>query len=167
MPNNIFLFTAPVQAGKTTALMNWVKNKKRIGGFLTPDREGLRYLYTLENRQFHDFQVEVETAKVMPANKLVTVGKFNFYAAAMALAQQTLLNDVGSDFDWIIIDEIGKLELRGKGLEPVAGQIIKHFQTRSSSAKLLLVVRESLLDAIIQRYKLEDCRLFRLGETLP
>lgn len=154
-PPRVFIFTGPIRSGKTTALMNWVGKRSNIGGFLTPDKGELRYLFTLYDRKWHDFQVPDALAKTMPESQLVTISKFNFLSGTFGMAHQTLLNDPGMNTDWVIIDEVGKLELMGLGLEPALKQVVAYFNNPETSGALLLVVREELLQAVIDHYQLE------------
>ena len=48
-----------------------------------------------------------------------------------------------------MIDEIGKLELRGEGLAPACWDLIK--QRQAAKQRLLLVVRDSLTEAVFAR----------------
>ncbi len=164
---SIIVFTAPVNAGKTTALMNWVKGKENIGGFLAPDIDGRRRLYFLRSRQLHDFQLTETAAKKAAPGETVAVGRFFFDASAFALARQTLLEDSERGSSWVIIDEIGKLELQGEGLEPAAGKVIRKFQAGEAPGKLLLVVRSELVEKVAAYYGLEQYAVIRLGEALP
>jgi len=167
MPVNLFVFTAPVNSGKTTALMKWVKDKKNVGGILAPDIDGQRRLYTLRDRKQHLYQLTDEAAAVASPDEMVTICKFNFAASSFALARQTLLEDSRRACDWLVIDEIGKLELQGGGLEPAAGEVIRQFLAGEASGKLLLVVRDELVDKVAEHYGLEEYEVFRLGEVLP
>ncbi len=137
-----------MQSGKTTALMRWAAERDRIGGFLSPDVEGLRCLFTLRDRQLRPFQALEEDGD------MVVVGKFRFYASAFELGRQTLLADSQAGLDWLVIDEIGKLELAGRGFEPAAGQVIRRFQEEEGECRLLLVVRDYLLEEVVGRYGL-------------
>lgn len=167
MPANICILTAPVQAGKTTALMNWAAQKENIGGILAPDAGGLRRLYTLHNRQLADFQLPPAAVAAAPPAEVIAVGKFRFSASAFALARQAIAECLEHPFEWAVIDEVGKLELQGEGLEPAVGQAVAHFKRPGAAGGLLLVVREALLEEVIKHYGLEECRVIRLGEALP
>ena len=54
---------------------------------------------------------------------------------------------------WLVIDEIGPLELRGGGLEPMVGKILNEYK-RTKNNRLIIVVRENLLEKVIEHYKL-------------
>lgn len=167
MLTNIYILTAPVQAGKTTALMNWAAQKENIGGILAPDADGLRRLYTLHNRQWHSFQLTEAAAKATGPDGVINIGKFYFDASAFALAREAVAECLEHPFDWAVIDEVGKLELKGEGLEPAVRQAVAHFKSPGAAGRLLLVVREALLTEVIAHYGLKECRVIQLGEDLP
>ncbi len=167
MPVNIFIFAAPVKSGKTTTLMNWVGDKKNIGGILAPDIDGLRRLYTLRDRQLHDYQLSEEAATAAKPEEMVTICKFNFAAPAFASARQILLEDSRQDFDWVVVDEIGKLELKGEGLEPAAVQVIEDYKTGKANGRLLLIIRDELVEQAVKHYQLGEYNIIHLGELIP
>ncbi|MCB9272469.1 MAG: hypothetical protein H6564_00415 [Lewinellaceae bacterium] len=167
MAANIIIFTAPVQAGKTTALMRWAAKKDRLSGFLAPDADGLRRLFFLNTRQWADFQLTPAEASAADTGEVVAVGKFYFRAAAFAAARRVLAESLEQRPDWLVIDEVGKLELKGEGLEPAVGQVIRYFKNPKTTGGLLLVVREELVAQAIAHYALENYRVIRLGEELP
>ena len=93
--------------------------------------------------------------------------KFNFAAPAFASARQLLLEDSRQDFDWVIVDEIGKLELKGEGLEPAAAEVIEYYKTGRAKGRLLLVVRDELVEQAVKHYGLVEYRIIRLEEAMP
>lgn len=167
MPFDFFIYTAPVQAGKTTSLMNWAEDKPNLGGFLAPDIDGLRYLYTLNDRELHDFQLKDQVLVHADPQSVVNIHKFNFSAEAFAMARLRLLEDLRKDYEWVIIDEVGKLELRGQGLEPAVSQAVREVKAGKAKGKLLMVVRDELVAKVMERYQLWNCRIIRLGDGMP
>jgi nucleoside-triphosphatase len=53
--------------------------------------------------------------------------------------------------NWLVIDEIGPLELRGEGLHPAFNLI---FDKINPPHQIVLVVREHLLSAVFDYYRL-------------
>ena len=47
------------------------------------------------------------------------------------------------DFGLIVVDEIGKLELKNEGYEPGLSRLIQNFHKQQSGCRLILVVRFS------------------------
>ncbi len=78
---------------------------------------------------------------------------FRFSAAAFSVAKGILHTSAGK-YDWLIVDEAGKLEVeQDKGLEPFLSQLIASYK-QGGKGKLILVVRDTLLDKAIEKYGL-------------
>lgn len=150
MPSNIYVYSQPIQTGKTSRLAKWLEYNKQVGGILTPDIDGKRKLFCINEQSVFDFQL-AETSDG------VRIGRFVFDAAVFAKARQLLLHDVLQPYEWVIVDEIGRLELdRNEGLEPALSQIIQQQLKHPTKTKLLLVVRDYLLEEVIAKYQLHD-----------
>ncbi len=158
---NLYLYSAPVHSGKTTALMTWAKDRTDLGGFLAPDLDGLRYLLTLRDRQQHPFQVKE------PAHEpVIAICRYQFRADTFALAQQTLLNDARLPTPWLVVDEVGKLELLNQGHEPALSEVIHLWKTGEYSGRMLLVVRSELLFDVVEKYGLHGAQVLSSPEEL-
>ena len=97
--------------------------------------------------------------------KVVTIGNYIFSSEALLWAQQILVDALQSPNRLIIIDEIGPLELRSSGLEPVLTEIIS--EAIAEEKKLILVVRPTLIDLIIAKYNLSSTVVIHHGEIFP
>ena len=161
----IILFTAPVRSGKTTALMKWTMGRPHLGGVLAPDVDGLRTIFTLRDRKTHPFQLS-EQAIGAGGEEVVRVGRFCFLASALEMVRKTLLEDSHRAFDWLLIDEIGKLEMEGMGYEPAAGEVIGLYNRGEVPGKLLLVVRSPLLEGVVEKYRLQNYQVVQSTEHL-
>ncbi|MCS6928035.1 MAG: hypothetical protein NZM43_00935 [Saprospiraceae bacterium] len=159
---NAFIYSAPVHSGKTTALMHWVENRNDVGGFLAPDIEGLRYLFTLSDRQFHPFQVEEGAS----SQNTVNICRYRFLAEAFALAHRMLLEDARRSMPWLVVDEVGKLELQGRGHEPALSQVIQMSRQGEYTGRLLLVVRSELLSDVVEKYALHGAQVLHTPQEL-
>lgn len=150
---HITLLTAPIHSGKTTVIERWLQGKTQVKGILTPDKEGLRKIVDLSNGEIFPFQM----AKSEAVDD-ITIGKYIFSKAAFEKGQHILLTLCESPTkDLIIIDEIGKLELHGKGFEPALGLFLERY--RNLNTPLLLVIRDYLLEDIIEKYQLQDANI--------
>lgn len=155
----IHILSAPIRSGKTTALMAWTQQQASMAGFLTPDLGMIRQLYRLDTQTFHPFQAEPP----LPAVDLVSVGRFHFYASAFRQAQDWLRQALLHPPDWLVVDELGKLELKGRGFEPALGEVIRAYQTSEfAHLNLLLVVRDSLYEVALQHYQLKEVKSFSI-----
>jgi molybdopterin-guanine dinucleotide biosynthesis protein A len=151
--NKIFVLSQPIQTGKTTLLQQWIAGKQNIGGILTPDINGIRMLFDIANQIFHPLQLT-------DADNGIKIGRFVFSEEAFAKAQNILTNSLSRNFDWIIIDEIGRLEMdNNTGLEPAVSNILEYFKTHQTQTKLLLVIRDYLLEDAKRHYGLNDVEL--------
>lgn len=150
MSNKIYILSEPIQTGKTTLLTKWIKRTKQVAGILTPDINGTRKLYDIAGNQYHGLQLnELESG--------VSIGRFVFDKAAFEKARNILVQSLQQDCDWILVDEIGRLELDKKeGLEPAVTTLINAFKQSASDKKLLLVIRDYLLADAIAHYGLEN-----------
>ncbi len=161
LTERLYLYTAPVHSGKTTALMAWAEGRTDLGGFLAPDLDGVRHLLTLRDRRLHPFQVKDGADEAV-----VNICRYSFLASAFALAQATLRADAQRPTPWIVVDEVGKLELRGEGHEPVLGELIRMHQTGAYPGQLLLVVRSELLSEVVEKYKLNGAPVLSSPQEL-
>ena len=115
--------------------MKWISQTPSVAGILTPDRDGVRVIYDIGADRYLPLQAPED---VVDSNEIAFMGRFCFYQRAFIQAQKLLRVALKLKKDWLIIDEIGFLELQGEGLEPVATQIINHYKTVSTSENLLL-----------------------------
>lgn len=149
MANNIFIFSRPVRTGKTTELMKWIKDKNNVAGFLTPDIDERRMLFNIQTGQY--FRLQLSNVN---EEESVTIGKFIFSKNAFGAAKD-ILSDTSAE--WLIIDEAGKLEIeQHAGLEPALSATVEFFKGNKNTNKLILVIRDSLVEKAVKKYDLED-----------
>jgi len=147
--NNIFLFTRGIQTGKTTELLAWLRDGIEAGGVVTPDVAGSRKLYDVARKEFFEFQIDTTV-------NATQIGKFLFSNEGFALGRKILLDGIVAQHEWLILDELGKLELfQHSGFEPAVSQVISKAKS-GSICNLLIVVRDGLLQQAIEYYGLED-----------
>jgi nucleoside-triphosphatase THEP1 len=152
----IYILSRPVHSGKTTLLMNWVAQTKNVGGILCPDINGLRKLYDISSKKMYDFQLKLSDT----SGSITQICNYSFDDNIFKIARELLMDSVKMSFDYVIVDEIGKLELHKKsGLEPAVSAIIHHYNVKTNKGKLLLVIRDYLLEESIKHYKLEEAVL--------
>lgn len=148
----IFILTGSVQSGKTTALFNWLADKK-VSGILTPILEGRRVVYLIQSKQYLPFEI-VDTQV-----STVVVGRYTFLQSSFDTMNQHLQHNTNVDSDWLVVDEVGPLELRSEGLYPALQKILA-----TANPKVLLVVRESLVESVIEKFRLEGVRIISKDE---
>jgi len=145
----IYIFTGAIRTGKTSALLDWANVRNDTDGLLCPDNEnGKRYFLKIKSGNSFPLEVEAKTEDV------IVIGDFRFLKAAFQEANDYLLAvNEARDFSYLIVDELGKLELKNEGLHASAEKLIPQYIT-NVSFHLILVVRESLLEEVVQHYNI-------------
>jgi nucleoside-triphosphatase THEP1 len=148
--SNIHILSEPIHSGKTTMLMNWCNMQADACGILMPDVDGMRKLYDAKHKTYYDFQVEPSD------NEGIThIGKFYFDDTVFLQAKMILLKAAEIKPQWLVLDEVGRLEMNmNGGFEPAVTQLIKLYQKQEGNAKLLLVIRDYLLEESFEHYGL-------------
>ncbi len=152
--NEVFILTAPIQSGKTTSLLQWSENRKDVFGILTPVVNGKRvFLNPLSKEQWP-----------MEANddeETVAAGRFLFSKKGFERAVAVIAEGIDKE-GWLVIDEIGPLELRGDGFNAVLREAV-----RNRKARLLIVVREGMAEKISLHYDISDYFIIKTAAELP
>lgn len=142
----IHILSGLVRTGKTTRLAAWAARQPGTAGLLMPD--------TTVGRVFRDVGTGAEwpAAAAPNAPDPLLVGRFRFGRAAFGRAGRVLLAAAAHPATrWLLVDEIGPLELRGEGLAPALRRVL----ARAAPAfGLVLVVREGLREAVEQAFGL-------------
>ena len=175
----IFLLSGPRGDGKTTSLKQFVseerKKGKKVAGILQIVQNDRRYLQflstnTIELLQLNDVGAHPkhshtnkngdccndDEALKSITEESVSVGPFLFSKAVLDNSHKEIQN--AKNYDWIIIDEIGPLEIRKKqGYEPAVSQILNLRKSEAfKNTKFVIVVRPSLKEQIGPNYELAD-----------
>ena len=147
MVENVYILTGPVQSGKTTRIANWALEKNDVFGILTPVINGKRMFTDVHSREI--FEMEANPGET----EILMIGKFKFSKVGFSKAIEILRIAMNEKNGWLIVDEIGPLELRGEGFNEVLKEIL---QSASNQQKVLLVTRESILEEVIQFFGLRQ-----------
>jgi nucleoside-triphosphatase THEP1 len=145
MLKNLFLFTGPVHSGKTTYLLEWSRSKNDVRGILTPVIEGKRSFMDIVSGNI--FQMEAEAGE----EDVFSVGRYIFSKRNFDRALSILEIEIDHP-GWLVIDEAGPLELNDQGFANIIRKII---HGNYPELKLILVVRDSLVENIVSHFKLE------------
>ena len=147
----ITILEAEKRSGKTTSLQKFLDERPKhlIGGFLTPDVNGLRHLYRTRTKTLHTFEVQKSKEQV------VRVGRFCFLQSGFDAGLRWLEEDAkDAATSLLILDEVGPLELRGGGFASWcdAHEYYAHVAQ-------LWVVRTGLADEVIRHWSLNNYRV--------
>ena len=153
--NKIWLLSGPIHSGKTSALIEFAQQHSRPGGFLCPDIDGKRHLLNLHSHQLHPFQIDTPISE-----QDICIGKYVFSSNTFQIAHTILNSAADQQCSYFIIDEIGKLELDKKGLEPALSKALSVLK----NTRLILVVRDYLLKDVIAHYKLDNADIITIND---
>ena len=150
----IYIVTGPIQTGKTTRLFNFIKDKNSVDGILAPVVNNKRALFHISTKQLKILEAE------NPGEKTITVGKYNFLKEVFDWANKKLLKSFNAKPEWLIIDEVGKLELKNEGLHTAIDEILN--TKIKNEIKIILVIRDYLLEQVLAKYKInaKEYKLF-------
>jgi len=157
----IYILTGDIRTGKTSALLEWVSNREDVDGVLCPDGEnGKRYFLKVKSQKEIELEV-VPIAIGIESEKMITIGRFHFLKSAFEKANEFLV-ELGSKSEnqYLIIDELGKLELKHKGLHPSAETLIPKYETNKNQ-DLILVVRDYLVNDILRQYSINEYSILK------
>ena len=131
----IYILSAPKGSGKTSSLMEWVRDRSDVYGILSPVVNGKRMFLNISSNEEFDMESANEEEGQLK------VGKYIFSQEAFDRAIEII--KYGSlQNGWLIIDEVGPLELRGEGLSEVVLESLKR------NGNTILVTRESLEEQV-------------------
>ena len=151
---SIVLFSRPVHTGKTTELLHWCEQQKNVAGIAMPDIGGLRKIMDLQTHELIDAEVNDTTPGSSP---IIEIGKYRFYRSAFDKANEILISAWASKPGWLVIDELGKLELKRDGFYPAVQKIFSE-NKQQPGTKILVVVREGLANEIVSLFEIIDYR---------
>lgn len=148
----VIIFSRPIRTGKTTELLAWCRHLENLQGIAMPDTPEGRKIQDLSSGELFDAQCTATTEE-----KLIHIGPFSFYASAFERANQLLINAAAGMPDYLVIDEVGKLELLGQGFYPAVKSALEQYKRVDHPAKkLLLVVREPLLQQVCDFFAIKN-----------
>lgn len=151
MKPKVVILSGLIQSGKSTTVMEWIRGKN-VGGFLTPTLDGRKVFYAIAAGTYHPYELE----KLQEDS--VVVGRFILDGAAFTLARELINESLNSCVHWIVLDEIGLLELQNKGHHLLFQELL----ARSKSCVLVLV-RSSLVAEVIAKYGLTDSSIISVS----
>lgn len=147
---SIIIFSKPIHSGKTTTLMQWCKHQK-CAGILMPDINGCRKFYNVETKNYFDTE-----CKQPDTESYTSIGKYHFSNTAFNQANDIIINSLHKQIDYLIIDEIGKLELNKKGFYAALQATLKAYSNKQFNGKILLVVRDNLLNDVLTYFNINE-----------
>lgn len=158
----VIIITGEVQEGKTTFLLELItmlgKKDISMAGFIARGihEQGERKGYELE-----DLSGGKSTVYIMntPSPGWSRHGKYYFSPEGLAFGKQILKRVGKGKTDLIVIDEVGPVEMKGKGWADDIGELLQ-----TSSAAQLWVVRKKLLKKVIRNWHIGDTMIIDIAK---
>lgn len=140
--------------------MKLFRGRAGVDGFLTPDADGLRKYCDLGSGKMFDFQTEDTHVP-----NTVSIGRFIFRGEIFEKGNNKLSSEPCPETKVMVVDEIGRLEMEGKGFAPG----FRTFIGKNSDKNIILiaVIRDHLVDAAVKIYGIEDALVVSLKEPDP
>jgi len=146
--NRVYILSGPIRSGKTTQLLNWSTGKNNIYGILTPDVKNKRVFMDIHSKEQFDMEASIEDKAI------ITIGQFTFSQLAFLKAIEIIRDAINNKkTGWLIIDEIGPLELKNNGFATVLNETI---HVVNNKKKILLVVREGLSEKVKKQFRIDN-----------
>jgi len=160
----IYIISGETRSGKTTYLKQILKEVKaqkptiKITGIIAHgiDRAGERYGFNIENvatkeRAFLCSQEAIE-------GNLKT-GRFYFSKEGLEFGTKALTNDI-TNSDLLVIDEIGYMELKGKGWFNAIEKALEQ-----PDLNMIWVVRRRILEEVLQLWQHSNIKVISISTT--
>ena len=138
------ILTGPIHSGSSTVLKEWIKGKDACG-FINPTDSGKKLLQDVRTGE----TIIYERLDTDPGT--IKVGPYSLCRDAFLKAKQIFKEAINHPAEWLIIDEIGKLELLEEGHHSILVDALKLWKHN-----LLIVVRDSLLQEVITKYGIKS-----------
>jgi nucleoside-triphosphatase len=162
---HIFIITGSVGEGKTTFLLQVIEVLHE-GNIRTA---GIYSKRVMDNNKTVGYNIvniksgEEETfLRQDSKRKQQTIGQFTIILEGFRKGLTALKPENNSEADVVIIDEVGRLELSGEGWAKAIEDLI-----RTSQNHLILVVRDSFVNQVIETWGFENYTTFCISETDP
>ena len=148
----IYILCRPIQSGKTTSLINWSAKRTDVFGIFTPVVNGKRVFMNAQTKEQFPMEAEGE-------EETISVGRFLFSKKNFEKAVQIIRAAISCD-GWLVIDEIGPLELKGEGFCEITREVLAQRQEN-----ILLVVREGMAETIMNYFTFNAKEISRIDEA--
>lgn len=160
--HNIFLVTGKVQSGKSAYVRDLVKEAEtrlRLSGFIASGtfRNNKRYSFNLVDIvSGESFLLGLRNNK----EHWIRHKEFYFDPETIRRGEQLIEEGIKKNADLIVLDELGPMELAGKGWANVIQKLEKNFDIAQ-----VWVVRERILSEVKDRWHIPDKNIFSIEST--
>ena len=156
----IYIICGEFNSGKTAKIKSIYLKDKRGDGFITEKmyRDSVFYGYETVRLSTGESVIQSLKSEFFPALEipLYTKGAFSFFSEGFTFADAVIDDVILKETCPVFIDEIGPLELQGKGFNELFKKIITTDRT------IYFTVRNYCLEKVISLYSLEKYSLIRI-----
>jgi nucleoside-triphosphatase THEP1 len=153
----VFILSGPVHSGKTTRLTDWLINKK-AAGILAPVINGKIHLVELVTKK----KKQLELEENLDSTDVTCIGRYVFKNSVFNWACKILIDSADKNYEWLVIDEFGPLEMKGQGLAPAISSLFSN-EINLHETKILFVVREALVKDFLNHLKIDDAAVHKIN----
>lgn len=163
--NKVIILSGGVQQGKTSFLLKLVdymnEQKFNLCGFVARGvhDNSRRIGYDLEDVTTKQ---QMQFVRDVPSAGAYRHGKYYFNNSGIEFGKECLNDQLAMNADLIIIDEIGPVELKGRGWAPEVERLLN-----TTAVPQLWVVRSSLLQKAIRQWSIGDVLLIDIEQDTP
>lgn len=164
----VVIISGGVESGKTTFLRKLSEelnnSGKSVCGFISPRiLDGTRTVgYSIENIASGELLPFLQETKMEVNEETKSIGKYSINSETECKAKQILNDAMVEGADIIMVDEVGRLELRGGGWH----KELKHL-LQTNTGTLVLSVRDTFIDAVIEYFEMENVEVYQVQNSSP
>jgi nucleoside-triphosphatase len=168
----IFLLTGPINSGKSTAVAQIAQRlrdeKLAVGGIvsLPIQQSGMKIGFDALSLSTQKTTILARLKVIVPNPTIEdrAIGQWIIFDEGLQFCNQQIEAALQQNPRIIIIDEIGPIELQGKGFRPMLDKML--LGEAKLPFHLLLVVRTSLVGEVKRLYPNREFTLYNLEENL-
>jgi nucleoside-triphosphatase THEP1 len=157
----IYIITGGIDEGKTRGLEAIYRQMKKGDGwtsrkvFLNEEFVGYEILRLSTNEKL---PLAYKKKYVPPGwDEIYSIGPFCFSKRAFEFAGKIIDEIIDKNINPVFIDEIGPLELQGKGFCPMLEKILK------TQKDVYIVVRSHCVEAVINRFEIKNYEIIQVS----
>jgi nucleoside-triphosphatase THEP1 len=153
---SISIITGERQAGKTSRLLQFIAELKQkgkiVGGIVSEGtfKEGKRNAFYIKDIQSNDRILLMADKEMDSSSK---IGKFYYLQSAFDWGINVIQKAISDDTNYLVLDEIGKLEMEGKAWYPAIQSILK------TDKNIIFVVRKDLVEAFKEKFNIRTSKI--------
>jgi nucleoside-triphosphatase THEP1 len=158
----VFIITGGIDEGKTRKIQAIYRQMKKGDGWVS------RKIFL--NEEFVGYEiVKLSTGEKLPLaykkenvppgwDEIYSIGPFSFSKRAFEFAGKIIDEIIKKNINPVFIDEIGPLELQGKGFCPMLGKILK------TQKDIYIVVRSHCVEDVIKRFNIQGYKILTISD---